>query len=140
ADDKYLRPIGVRIPPFPKSVGISLEIDPVAGAPLIRCGESLGYIPRRCPAQLFVWSIEQRDLRRRRPQVQFRGGQSCRDEPDIDGNDEKPCRSARAHGNLGRSQSGILQMTPETGLNPRTGQWIEYGISKPYAHDQRTWI
>jgi len=25
-------------------------------------------------------------------------------------------------------------------LNPRTDQWIEYGMPEPYAHDRRTWI
>ena len=25
-------------------------------------------------------------------------------------------------------------------LNPRTDQWIEYGMPEPYAHNRRTWI
>jgi streptogramin lyase len=25
-------------------------------------------------------------------------------------------------------------------INPRTDQWIEYGMPEPYAHDRRTWI
>ncbi len=25
-------------------------------------------------------------------------------------------------------------------FNPRTGQWIEYMLPEPYAHDRRAWI
>jgi len=42
--------------------------------------------------------------------------------------------------NKGEVWAGELHGAGFLRLNPKTDQWIEYGMPEPYAHDRRTWI